>query len=403
MQGRRRGWTGSSDSGYLLGNAREAARNLLQLDPANTVARRCLETADGKSGATFDRIEPHRALELAPPQRVQVQTEAGPSTKGKAKPELAEEYKQLMLDAEIIADEIKGVLRLSGLQQSEACRQRVRDLEQISRGEVERAVQHFRPASARETAMTVLGNRSRARELLVEDLEAVVVWASSQPTPLGPDALRDRLVKRRVLLEAALPAPMAIYTTEALALVERKFLRKEYVNSETMLGDAIADVPPANFFVSEDNYAWDMEELAKALAVNDGVMRNPLSKDMFSEVDIRRILAHPLGARLKPIRLAQSQLRRGLRPETIRRTKELGMVLLADQTENTAPSRSAMDEFLAYVATLPDSEQQTINSLKIPATDKLNGNPYDYTIGQSVQDAKANLTCLHKVRAQRGH
>ncbi|KAM5344572.1 hypothetical protein ACJ41O_013107 [Fusarium nematophilum] len=164
-----------------------------------------------------------------------------------------------------------------------------------------------------------------------------------------------------------------------------------------MLGDKIEEIPAENFFVSEDNYAWDMVELVQALAVNDGVMRNPLSKDMFTEADIRNILSHPLGARLKPIQLAQSQLKQGVRSGTIRWVEALGKILLADQTEDAAPSRSAIDEFLAYIATLPDNEQKTIDSLKIPANDRLNGRPYDYTIGQSVKDAKSNLTCFHKV------
>ncbi|KAM5359499.1 hypothetical protein ACJZ2D_014434 [Fusarium nematophilum] len=371
--------------------ARVVASRLLQLDPRNAVALRCLqprqETNSAPSGSSS-----------RPPRRGQAQPQ-NTTTPGNTKKDadLLGGYGQLILEAEHLSHEIHGVLRLSGLQATEECQQAMADLGHISRGEIGKAVQSLQPVSAREAARTIAANLCKPQELLVEDFETVVTWASSQQTPLSLEAIRGRLVKRRALLEAALPESMARHMADAFALVERKHLKKKYVNSDTMLGDKIEEIPAENFFVSEDNYAWDMVELVQALAVNDGVMRNPLSKDMFTEADIRNILSHPLGARLKPIQLAQSQLKQGVRSGTIRWVEALGKILLADQTEDAAPSRSAIDEFLAYIATLPDNEQKTIDSLKIPANDRLNGRPYDYTIGQSVKDAKSNLTCFHKV------
>jgi hypothetical protein len=74
---------------------------------------------------------------------------------------------------------------------------------------------------------------------------------------------------------------------------------------------------------------------------------------MFSESDIRSILGHPLGQRLRPLQLAQNQLRKGVRLQTINRVAQLGSTLLADQSTDMAASRQAMDKFSAYVATLP--------------------------------------------------
>lgn len=71
--------------------------------------------------------------------------------------------------------------------------------------------------------------------------------------------------------------------------------------------------------------------------------------------------------------------------------------MLSEETVDAAPSREAMDEFLAFVATIPETGKKTINSLKIPARDGFSGQPFDYTIGESVRDAKANTTCFHKV------
>lgn len=238
----------------------------------------------------------------------------------------------------------------------------------------------------------------KVQELILEDFESIFHWATCQNPPLELGGIRERLVKRKTLLDAALPESMQQFSAEALTHVEREYLGKTYVNSETMLGDKVEDIPRQNFFVSEDNYAWDMDELAQALASNDGVMRNPLSREMFSESDIGKILAHPLGQRLKPLQMAQSELKKGIRAATIDRIAALGGTMLADQSADAAPSRQGIDEFIAYVATLPQSEQNTINSLKIPATDRHTGQPFDYTIGDSVRDAKANTTCFHKVQ-----
>lgn len=91
---------------------------------------------------------------------------------------------------------------------------------------------------------------------------------------------------------------MQRFSAAALTHIEREQLQKEYVNSETMFGDRIDDIPKQNVFVSEENYAWDMEELAQAITVNKGVMRNPLSRKLFSHSDIRMMLAtgSPAGA-----------------------------------------------------------------------------------------------------------
>ncbi len=314
-----------------------------------------------------------------------------------------------MAAAQLLETEISGVYALSGLPASKDDEQMISNLKHICRGDVGRAVSQAQPVSAREVARAVMADRARSQELLVDDMDAVVQWALARgggggeedpatTASSGPDAIRDRLVRRKALLDAALPADMAAQTAAALAHMERERLRRRYANDETMLGDAVSDIPRARFLASEDNYAWDMAELAQALEAKSGVMRNPLSGDLFSETDVRRILSHPLGARLRPLRLAQSQLRKGVRDETVGHVRRLGDVMLADQSEDAGLSRRGVDLFLAYVAALPDDEQRTIDSLKIPAVDKLNGRPYDYSVGQSVRDAKANTTCFHKVR-----
>jgi hypothetical protein len=360
------------------------ASALLDIDSTNRDAKRYLLSRR-------DRI-PENSYARAPESE---HSQMMPEDWSSAEKSLEEGYTKLKLEAKLLREEIEAVYASGRISMDDE--KIISDLQAISGGRVS-AVVSPQPLPVREVAKTIMATPARCQELIFEDFEAIVRWATCQTPPLGPDGIRERLVKRKTLLEAALPGSMEPPSAAAFAQIERECLRKTYVNSETMLGDKIDDIPKQNFFVSEDNYAWDMDELAQALASNKGVMRNPLSREMFSESDIRKILAHPLGQRLKPIRLEQSQLKKGARSATIDWVEKLGRIMLADQSVDAAPSRQAMDEFIAYMATLPEPEQRTLNSLKIPARDGHTGQPFDYTIGESVRDARANTTCFHKVQ-----
>ncbi|KAE8452969.1 hypothetical protein EG329_012156 [Mollisiaceae sp. DMI_Dod_QoI] len=318
-----------------------------------------------------------------------------PNLSGQEK-DLSDGYTILKLEAQMLQVELASVL--SHLSTSDHEDDEVLpNLIAMSEGRVSSVISMEQPLAVRERAREIKASPEDAEELIIEDFEAIVRWAGVQDPPLEVDAIRERLVKRKLLLEAALPESMGQDTVTALRHIEREYLEKQYVNSETMLGDDISDIPKENFFVSEDNYAWDMDELAQAITANDGVMRNPLSKQLFTDSDIRQILAHPLGQRLKPMQLKQNQLKQGVRSATIEWVAKVGKIMLEDQSVDTAPSRHALDEFQAYVVTLPQSEQETIKSLKIPGIDSTSRQPFDYTIGESVRDAIANTTCLHKV------
>jgi ribosome-binding protein aMBF1 (putative translation factor) len=301
-----------------------------------------------------------------------------------AERELIQGYQSLGKEALILATEMNAVLMMLRAEPRDK-EDPVKNLIEISQGRVSSVVNIGQPRSVRETAREIKAASGGHQELINADFEEVVRWAQGKKPPLGADAIREKLVKRKALLEAILPPAMEPLMTEAMTHVERRHLNRRYANTETMLGDRVEDIPRENFFASEDNYAWDMEELAQALEANSGVMRNPLSREMFSESDIRRILAHRLGRRLRPLQEDQSKYKKGIRPATIDRVAALGTALLADQTEDMAPSRQAMDEFLAFVATLPEFEQETINSLKIEARDSFSRQPFDYTIGQAVR------------------
>lgn len=260
--------------------------------------------------------------------------------------------------------------------------------------------QRVRPPSSVKVARKMEKNRHQALDIAISDLNNMAGWMhsdGSQESPLDKDGVREVLAKRVAALVAALPADLQDQAVAALMHVEHEFLRREYVCKETMLGDPITDIPRANFWVSEDGYAWDMAELAQAIKSQDGVMRNPLSKQMFTPNDVRVIIRHPLGDELGALQVEQRTLSKGVRPATVKRLADLAQVLSADMSPDQMASRHALDEFLAYVATLPETEQRAIDKLRVPAKDSHSGLPFDSTIGEAVRDAQGNRVCIHKI------
>lgn len=108
------------------------------------------------------------------------------------------------------------------------------------------------------------------------------------------------------------------------------------------------------------------------------------------------IVIHPLGKNLAALQIEQSKLKQGVRPKTIEELEKLSAVLLKDQSPDQMESRHTLDAFLAFVATLPESEQKALDKLRVPARDSHSGQPFDASIGEAVRDGKANKVCMHK-------
>ena len=107
-------------------------------------------------------------------------------------------------------------------------------------------------------------------------------------------------------------------------------------------------------------------------------------------------MRHPLGKDIAAVQVEQSQLRSGVRPETVERLRSMATILLHDDSENSWASHEAVDAFLSYAATLPEAERTAIDKLKVPAVDSHSNQPFDDTIGDAVRDAKGNRICFHK-------
>ncbi|UPX18306.1 uncharacterized protein EKO05_0008609 [Ascochyta rabiei] len=269
-------------------------------------------------------------------------------------------------------------------------------IQQIANGQAGTSAQLCTP---RKTARAMRDSPQNATSIAIADMEEAMRWHKtllSHASSASTDTIRDALVKRKAALEIALPDELRIHCEVAIMHMEHEYLERNYVNTETMYGDEVKDIPRSNFYVTEDNYAWDLEELVAAIKAGSGVLRNPLSKQMFTPKDVKGIYTHPLAKPLAALAVEQKEMSKGVRPETITHMEKLSNILLEDQSTDAMPSRHAVDEFLAYVATLPELEQNAIQGLKCPAKDSHTGQAYDSSIGEAVRDAKGNRVCFHK-------
>jgi hypothetical protein len=382
---------------HRVENARGVSEVLLGMDPTNLTAREFLVEYRSRTEQRQRNSSTHR--ETRPSQPPPPRQDPSPSEHEELAVRLEAGYNSMRRNAEMLSLEFAALPQtMRGQSGDEDDRDPVYVLSLLQNGDFKNATGSGQPQAVSELARAVLeADTAEAGDIIADDFDEVVEWARNMDTPPDDDALRSRLIKRKNMLTAALGPEFKAPIDAAMASLERQIFRRTYENHETMLGDPVSEIPRRNFFVSEDNFAWDLEELVPSIQAQNGVMRNPLSRQMFSAHDIRRICGHPLGRCLIQLRQAQDQFRQGIHPDTITRVARLGRAMLDDQSNNIAPTLRAIDEFLAYAATLPQAEQDAIDSLKIPATDRHTNQPYDLTIGDCVRDVRANVVCSHKV------
>jgi len=397
--------------------AEDTAKELLRLDPSNADAQNFLHHGrpsesprpnpqhpgggfGGRTGNSSRNNIPREAVGSRPsPPRT-------PEERAAMERELSDGYETVRARADALLREFRLV---GDLKQREHIttqpNSHIQNLQALVNGRISAVVSTRPPCSVRAVAQTMKVEPDRALDIAVVDLADVVRWrrrstnsdlTNSDSTNSNYDSLRETLTKRVGALIAALPEELQQLPSTALMHIEHEELERAYANDETMYLSPVADIPRANFWVSEDNYAWDMDELARSLVSNGGVMRNPLSRQMFSPDDVRAIVQHPLGRQLAALQVEQSSLSKGVRAATIERLDRLSAILLNDLSDDQLPSRQAIDDFLTYLATLPHLEQRAIDNLRVPATDSHTGQPFDCTIGEAVRDGKANRICLHK-------
>lgn len=373
-----------------LEEANGAVRELLRIQPRNKQAKSLLRTIED---IAIGVPNPNSRGVHAQPRNLARRTKPeviGGRERGEMERELEQGCREIRRNARIILFGTESVNKSISL----AIDDQIGHLKALTDGHISSVVTVQPPRSARAIARDMEADMDEALETATNDLTEVVTWRRSNGESL--DSIREALAKRTQLLVAALPEILQQHPSTALMHVEREHLKRTYVNDETMYGDTIPDIPRPNFLVTEDGYAWDMEELAAALKSNSGVMRNPLSKQMFSVGDVQAIVSHPFGRVLVAQQEEQSRLFEGVRLATIEKLDELARILLADMDEDQAASRTAIDGFFSYMAVLPLLERNAVDKLQVPAIDSHTGQSFDCTVGEAVRDARANKICLHK-------
>jgi hypothetical protein len=384
----------------------DAAEELLKLSPgdkeAQDIVRNNKKETRSKSAGT--RTKKPKKKVLVPNSEEERQA---------LEEEFAEELLALQQEAPDLAQDMHGLAELAKKEGMAVPNQDERArLAMIQNGELKGLVSAANN-SARVTAGKMKGETDYHKlvEIAAEDLVETFERLKRVTGTSDNDALRELLAKRVKILVSSISGEQQPFPGLALMHVEHEKLGKKYVNSESMFGDDVKDIARDEFWVSGDNYAWAMDELAQAIKANGGIMRNPLSKEMFSPEDIKMILMHPTGASLGVLQLEQSQMSKGVRLATIEHLEVLAATVLIDDADDQYESRKAIgklnglhwifsrmiDLFLAYVATLPKLEQDAIDKLRVQARDSHTGQEFDCTIGDAVRDGRANKICMHKM------
>ena len=260
----------------------------------------------------------------------------------------------------------------------------------------EKPTQTLRLPHIQTVADRMASNPSESLDTAIQDLVSLISASRKQDPPPSDDNLRSSCVARTKDLASVLHPKYKYLAQQALMHIDHEQLNHSYTNDETMVSvEPISTIPRDRFFVSEDNYAWDMAELVDALKANPAAaLRNPLSRAPFTEADVTAIVHHPLGRGLGAMQVQQNELRQGVRKETVDKMAALARVLLEDE-DSMEESREAMDDFAAYTATLPRQEKDALDALRVPAIDRHTGWGYDASLGEMLRDAKGNQVRLY--------
>lgn len=266
-------------------------------------------------------------------------------------------------------------------------------LEALADGRISSVVSVVPQRSARITAGAMEDQPERALDILVADLVASVHWLRSQSPHIASSNsfVRDAIAKRIHVFNAVLPDDLQKLTPIALMHLEHEELGKAYANRESMLRLPIADIPRESFWVTEDGFAWEMDELAQALIANGGEMRNPINHRMFSNRDVQAIHSHPMTKNLDMSQRKQPDVRISAlssMEQTIDKLDELANTMVSDISADRLPSRKGLEEFLVYLLRLPKSEQNSIDELQLPGV--------KFTLAQLIEAALAGRFSLFR-------
>jgi hypothetical protein len=260
-----------------------------------------------------------------------------------------------------------------------------------------------RPAASAPPRLTMSQLFSRLRSLDDTLFAEKVDLACSYLEPTAQANLQgEKLRQAAQQLCKAAPSLQNIFARAVMHL-EHEVCGRIYRSNgedvlETMTTDAVADIPRPNFFVTEDGYPWDMDELVQAIVAANGLYVNPMTKAAFTTRDVENILAHAAAAPLRQMHAAQAQLSPGgLSQATAAALHLVATTCLQDDSEQFAPSFHALDIFLNTTVTLCAQEQNLLKMRLFSLQDS--HFPYGrsrQSIMQIVADGRSNTICIHK-------
>jgi hypothetical protein len=324
----------------------EAGEELIKLDPDDKEARVLVNTHKKKEkpkAAARTRSQPKRVpVPNSEEERLMLEEE------------FSEELMALQQEVKDLADDMQDLTQFAQSNDMEAHNQQELGHLLTFQNDELKGIVSATATSARETAkkMKETSGYFNLLNIAVTDLETTYDRMKNMTGAKDNDALRELLAKRVRILVSSIPDEIHAYPGLALMQIEHERLGKTYVNDETMLGDEVRDIERNDFLVSEDGYAWSVEELVQAIKANGGVMRNPLSKDMFSPEDIKMILLHPTGKALGMMQLQQSQMANGVRKATIEHLQSLAATVLTDDADDQFESRKAIGKLAVTFCTI---------------------------------------------------
>ena len=250
---------------------------------------------------------------------------------------------------------------------------------------------------------------------VMEDMVKLVQWMrrreSTQSTRRGgqiddvPDAVRKAVARRGEALASALPPQLQQPMAAAMKHVDRELLGHVYASTETLEGEPVEDIPRDSFWVSADNYAWNVDSLLDRLLEMGRPRRNPLTRKLFTPADIRSLVAHPVGQTLAEEPLEGSTIGhvQGVRRTTLQQLAQLALALQPIGSFEQDAACEALDIFEQYVVTLPAEEQEALYNLRVPAANDPSKPTFDCPLGEILRESfetKAGLQQLGRLAEQ---
>lgn len=142
-------------------------------------------------------------------------------------------YDLILKESELLSLEVSAVLHLLKTELP-GHEDAVHNLHEISQGRIGSVVGNDPPPPARRVAWQLKEvDPADQQAFVTDDFKSLVKWASSKDPSPSADELRERVLRRKQVLDALLPPSLEPLTAAAIAHVERRFPQRRHDKDET--------------------------------------------------------------------------------------------------------------------------------------------------------------------------